>query len=67
MKPSEKSPEMEKLLDKILNRSYCIKNDVCTVCGESVWNLGFRDELSKKEYTISGLCQDCQDKVFVDE
>lgn len=24
----------------------------------------FRDSLSEKEYTISGLCQDCQDKVF---
>jgi len=24
----------------------------------------FRDELSKREYTISGFCQDCQDKIF---
>ena len=24
----------------------------------------FKDELSKKEYSISGLCQDCQDKIF---
>ena len=24
----------------------------------------FRDELSKKEYGISGLCQSCQDDVF---
>ena len=24
----------------------------------------FRDDLSRKEYSISGLCQDCQDKVF---
>lgn len=24
----------------------------------------FRDKLSAKEYTISGMCQDCQDDVF---
>ena len=24
----------------------------------------FRDDLSRKEYSISGLCQDCQDEVF---
>jgi len=24
----------------------------------------FRDELSAKEYYISGLCQDCQDEIF---
>jgi hypothetical protein len=38
----------------------------CAWCGASkdkVQN-GFRDELSKKEYQISALCQSCQDKVF---
>lgn len=25
---------------------------------------GFRDERSRVEYTISGLCQSCQDTVF---
>ena len=24
----------------------------------------FRNEISKKEYKISGLCQECQDKIF---
>lgn len=24
----------------------------------------FRDELSKKEFGISGMCQSCQDKTF---
>jgi len=27
---------------------------------------GFRDELSRKEYQLSGLCQECQDRVFGD-
>ena len=26
----------------------------------------FKDEISRKEYTISGLCQICQDATFVD-
>ena len=24
----------------------------------------FKDELSEKEYTISGMCQECQDYAF---
>jgi len=28
---------------------------------------GFKDELSKKEFRISGLCQKCQDETFVEE
>ncbi|MEC7864275.1 MAG: hypothetical protein VYB55_04360 [Bacteroidota bacterium] len=34
----------------------------CVKCGE--FNLEFRDELSRKEYGISGLCQCCQDMIF---
>lgn len=31
-------------------------------CGEPI--KGFRDDLSVKEFGISGLCQKCQDSVF---
>ena len=34
----------------------------CVKCGE--FNLEFNDEISRKEYGISGLCQCCQDSVF---
>ena len=34
----------------------------CVKCGE--FNLKFRDELSRKEYGISGFCQCCQDEIF---
>ena len=34
----------------------------CPLCGQSA--VSFRDELSVKEYRISGLCQSCQDSVF---
>ena len=36
----------------------------CPICKEVVDMDGFTDELSKKEYGISGLCQTCQDRVF---
>lgn len=36
----------------------------CPFCGVSVDENSFKDELSKKEYRISGICQGCQDKFF---
>jgi hypothetical protein len=36
----------------------------CPGCHEDVGPNDFRDTLSRKEYFISGLCQQCQDKVF---
>lgn len=39
----------------------------CPFCHEVVDKQnGFRDELSRKEFVISGLCQKCQDKMFGD-
>ena len=43
-------------------RSTSIKNRVCVTCGRSASQ--FRDKLSEKEFGISGMCQECQDKVF---
>lgn len=42
-----------------------VKRGKCPFCGKDIDpNKEFRDELSKKEYAISGLCQACQDEVF---
>ena len=64
--PSQKSPEMNRLLDALTDRSDSITHDVCIPapygCGGEATE--FKDELSKKEYTISGLCQACQDFTF---
>jgi hypothetical protein len=64
--PSEKSPGMENFLENIFGRTTAIKGDVCVPppmgCGGHATD--FRDDLSRKEYTISGLCQKCQDSVF---
>jgi len=36
----------------------------CMWCSEEVKIEDFRNEISKKEYEISGFCQKCQDKTF---
>ena len=40
-----------------------IANNKCAWC-EVKYVPEFRDELSRKEYRISALCQQCQDEVF---
>jgi len=37
----------------------------CVVCGGDAST--FKDDISAKEYTISGLCQECQDEAFEEE
>lgn len=34
----------------------------CVCCGKNATE--FRDEISKREYRISSLCQHCQDEMF---
>lgn len=36
----------------------------CPICGKLIDKQEFRDALSLKEFTISGLCQKCQDGIF---
>jgi len=37
----------------------------CPLCGKAIHpNTEFKDESSRREYDISGLCQACQDKTF---
>lgn len=36
----------------------------CTLCGQKVYINEFVDELSRREYKVSGMCQSCQDDVF---
>ena len=44
------------------SRSLAIAGNGCVKCGESA--VDFRDELSRKEFGISALCQSCQDGIF---
>jgi hypothetical protein len=66
-KPADKHPKMEEFLDKITqnvfgrSRKGSIQFNQCVTCGGPAKE--FRDDLSRKEFTISGMCQACQDKV----
>lgn len=66
MKPTTKSPQITEFLESTFGRTTAIESDRCIPkpigCGQPIGV--FRDAISKKEYTISGLCQDCQDKIF---
>lgn len=63
-----KSEQMVKTLDTLTanlfgrSRTESIQRSICVVCGKPA-NV-FHDGLSRKEYSISGLCQLCQDSVI---
>ena len=37
----------------------------CILCGSAIEE--FRDQLSVREFVISGMCQKCQDDIFHDD
>ena len=41
-----------------------IESNKCVQCEKEIKKSDFKDRLAKKEYSISGLCQSCQDKIF---
>ena len=60
--------ESKKEMLKSLGFSEEVKNiekNVCAFCGtDKVKPEDFRDNISLREYYISGLCQTCMDKIF---
>lgn len=64
MKPTQKAPGINRLADDPApyGRVASIEADTCVWCGELAGE--FKDKLSQKEYTISGYCQSCQDKIW---
>ena len=44
------------------NRVATIASNTCMTCGGAADT--FKDEVSKREYAISGMCQSCQNSVF---
>jgi hypothetical protein len=67
MKATKKNFEIESLLSAITgeHRPTIIAGNKCVWCGGDA--LLFKDALSTKEYTISGMCQVCQDDMFKEE
>jgi len=41
-----------------------VEEGLCPFCGKPVSIEDFRDDLSRREFKISGLCQKCQDEFF---
>ena len=65
--PSEKNSAIESLLTELnggRNRRAYIYANKCVKCGGDASR--FYDEVSKREYAISGWCQHCQDELFYD-
>ena len=72
MEPIEpKAPGIEKALEDLAqfgfgrSRKSSMETQTCVSCGKSA--IEFKDELSAREYKISGLCQVCQDEFFCSE
>lgn len=50
--------------DLFPNRRVAIIADLCVVC--SLDAVDFKDDVSRREYGISGMCQRCQDEFFAE-
>ncbi len=67
MEPTQKSPGIESALERLLgggpgSRRASIERNICVGCRKLATR--FSDTASKREFAISGLCQECQDGVF---
>ena len=66
----ERTKELQNFLDKFAKKSFgrstteAKEKKVCVFCGKPIKMEDFKDQLSIKEYEISGLCQKCQDDTF---
>jgi|TARA_R100001163_G_scaffold47323_1_gene35569 hypothetical protein len=69
MEPTYKAPQIDALLSEIIfngkDRATCVREGTCVTCdAQGIIATSFRDDVSRKEYQISGMCQSCQDEVF---
>lgn len=62
--PTYKAPEINELLTQTtgISRQDAATQKICTFCKGDASE--FRNDISRREYRISGLCQKCQDSVF---
>ena len=69
--PAPKHPDLVRFLDDMTtgvygrSRTESIRSNHCVVCGGEAYP--FRDDPSLRGYTISGMCQACQDQTFSGE
>jgi hypothetical protein len=70
--PSQKSEDLTTFLNDLVDRTGHIRSGRCVICERTVKPVGliadgavtFRDKLSEREFTISGMCQHCQDSAY---
>jgi len=66
----ERSKEMQSFLDGFAKKAFgrspaeAKEKNVCVTCGKPIKMEDFKDQLSIKEYGISGMCMKCQDDTF---
>ncbi len=60
--PTTKHPTIEGFLEETFGRTTAIVGDTCVFCHKEATE--FHNEISRKEYRISGICQSCQDETF---
>jgi len=67
MKATNKTPAIDALLGSLFgkDRKDTIAAGECVTCDSTGNNAkSFSDDLSRKEYQISGMCRKCQDDIF---
>ena len=69
MSYEDKSDKLKNYIDEVMgfNVELKIKLEHCPVCMEEINRDDFRDQLSLREFDISGMCQSCQDITFVED
>ena len=66
----ERTKELQNFLNGFAKKAFgrsqteAKEKQVCVTCGNKIRMEDFKDQLSIKEYGISGLCQKCQDDTF---
>lgn len=63
---SERDPKLQKFIESVFpDETSKIKEGKCPFCGEKIdVDNEFKDDLSRREFEISGMCQKCQDDFF---
>lgn len=49
---------------KLAGQIFLKRKYACSSCQKEV--KGFKDKLSASEFRITGMCQNCQDKLFIE-
>jgi hypothetical protein len=64
-KMSLQKPDFKRPVFKLMPQAkISIENGECPTCGREIQEKDFKDEASRREYSISGMCQWCQNKIF---